>query len=82
MKNKAIISALAVHAADFDFTATRRAERYGKRGKLVLVKDGNGSLAIVQGYAVGRTIGQCEATSLNVRHLLPDSHAARCYLSP
>lgn len=84
----AIRAALRVNPSDFAAPYTRHAEALIKRGgPLCLVLTTAGLLEIVQGYAAPKTPGEffplsaCLATDLRPRHLLPDSHPARCYLT-
>ena len=84
----AIRSVLRCNPSDFAAPYVRHAEAMTKRGgPLVLALTTAGLLEIVQGYQSPVRVGECFplsaclATDLRPRHLNPDSHPARCYLT-
>ena len=78
-----IWSALAVWPKDFNEFAFRRAtSEYKRYGRLALVLDTAGTLAIVTDYKSGhprQSIDDCGATSIDPIDLRRDSHAWLCY---
>lgn len=78
-----IWSALQVMPKDFnDFALRRATSEYKRYGRLSLVLDTAGVLAIVTDYKNGhprQSIDDCGATSLHPIDLRRDSHAWLCY---